>query len=316
METERELTVEVTELDNLRSEYMHYEAAGEDYLAQLEAQLMSEYQSYLEEDAAAAEDYLAEGQDLIRQLGEWARSAQHQADCDFVAFTLRKLDEEVQRQHFTPRPDDQAQVYLAGESHVCFHYGNKTDSVRLVYTREGVEESIAEAVRLLDQKREARLAELRSIIRQMQDALIASEHNTQPLDPLLMERCLYSTLVGPKQPYLFDTIHEVATGKKSRRKYKWVEPELHQRYLRFVKDLGQVAAPLLMAACKKTLLYRFMLAVPKKGEIAVSWDPWRNQNYLYGQIFDVQQDYMPALRAWWATSCVQEMKRLKAITLE
>ena len=39
---EQELTVEVTEFDNLRNEYMQYEAAGEDYVGMLEARLQSE----------------------------------------------------------------------------------------------------------------------------------------------------------------------------------------------------------------------------------------------------------------------------------
>ena len=152
----QELTVEVTEFDNLRNEYMQYEAAGEDYINMLDARLMSEYRSYVEEDPVAAEDYLAAGKALIRELSDWAASERHQADTDFVANALRKLEEEVQRQHFIPQPDDRAWIYLAGEHNVCLHYGNDTDNVRLVYTRDGVEECIKESVRLLRTKRHHR----------------------------------------------------------------------------------------------------------------------------------------------------------------
>ena len=82
----------MTEFDNLRNEYMQYEAAGEDYINMLDARLMSEYRSYVEEDPVAAEEYLAAGKALIRELSDWAASERHQADTDFVANAQKSND--------------------------------------------------------------------------------------------------------------------------------------------------------------------------------------------------------------------------------
>ncbi len=306
----QEFTVEVTEFDNLRSEYMQHEAKGEDYVGMLEAQLMSEYQNYLEEDPAAAEDYLAEGKALIQELTDWAESARHKEDTDFVAYTLRHLDEEIHSQHFEPQADDQAWVYLAGEQYVCLHYGNETDNVRLVYTRTGVKECITEAVKQLRKKREAREAELRRTLQMMQDALQMSQHNTKELDRKRLLRSFYCSMIGYKATFLEETIKLVATGKKGT-KGKGFEPEMNQRYRLFIEDMAHVTTPLVMAGDGKNVLFRFALSIPKKGEIEVSWDAFNCKSYLYGEKFDVTQDYMPALRAWWATSCMMEMKRGK-----
>ena len=322
----QELTVEVTEFDNLRNEYMQYEAAGEDYINMLDARLMSEYRSYVEEDPVAAEDYLAAGKALIRELSDWAASERHQADTDFVANALRKLEEEVQRQHFTPLPDDHAWVYLAGEQNVCLHYGNDTDNVRLVYTRDGVEECIKESVRLLRTKREAREAELQRTLQQMRDALQQSQHNTRKLDRNRLLRSFHCPMIAYKVAFLEGIIKDVATkdteeieimqpknndAKPQHKKGKGFDPEMNQCYRQFVEDLAQVTAPLVMAGDGKTVLFRFALSIPKKGEISVSWDAFNCRNYLYGHTFAVQQDYLDALRSWWATSCMMEMKRLK-----
>jgi len=306
----QEFTVEVTEFDNLRSEYMQHEAQGEDYVSMLEAQLMSEYQNYLEEDPVAAEDYLAEGKALIQELTNWASSERHKEDRDFVAYTLRHLDEEIESQHFVPQSDDQAWVYLAGEQYVCLHYGNDTDNVRLVYTRTGVKECISEAVRQLREKRQTREAELRQTIQRMQDALQMSQHNTKELEHKRLLRCFYCSMIGYKATFLEETIKQVATGKKGT-KGKGFETEINERYLQFIKDLAQVTTPLVMAGDSKNVLFRFALSIPKKGEVSVSWDAFNCKNYLYEETFNVMQDYMPALRAWWATSCMMEMKRGK-----
>lgn len=323
----QELTVEVTEFDNLRNEYMQYEAAGEDYINMLDARLMSEYRSYVEEDPVAAEDYLAAGKALIRELTDWAKSERHQTDIDFVANALHKLEEEVQRQHFIPQPDDRAWVYLAGEHNVCLHYGNDTDNVRLVYTREGVEECIKESVRLLRTKREAREAELQRTLQQMRDALQQSQHNTQELDRSRLLRSFHSPMIAYKVAFLEGIIKDVATKdteaietmlptddkhiKSQDKRGKGFDPELNQCYRQFVEDLAQVTAPLIMAGDGKTVLFRFALSIPKKGEITVSWDAFNCRNYLYTCTFAVQQDYLDNLRSWWATSCMMEMKRLK-----
>ncbi len=322
----QELTVEVTEFDNLRNEYMQYEAAGEDYINMLDARLMSEYRSYVEEDPVAAEDYLAAGKALIRELSDWAASERHQADTDFVANTLHKLEEEVQRQHFTPLPDDRAWIYLAGEQNVCLHYGNDTDNVRLVYTRDGVDECIKESVRLLCTKREAREAELQQTLQLMRDALQQSQHNTRKLDRNRLLRSFHCPMIAYKVAFLEGIIKDVATkdteeieimqpknndAKPQHKKGKGFDPELNLCYKQFVEDLAQVTAPLVMAGDGKTVLFRFALSIPKKGEISVSWDAFNCRNYLYSHTFAVQQDYLDALRSWWATSCMMEMKRLK-----
>lgn len=307
---DQEFTVEVTEFDNLRNEYMQHEAAGEDYIRMLEAQLMSEYQSYLDEDPAAAEDYLAAGKSLIKELSDWALSDRHKADKDFVAYTLRHLEEEVQSQHFIPQPDDQAWVYLAGEQYVCLHYGNEIDSARLVYTRDGVQECIVEAVKQLREKREAREAELQRTLKEMQQALMLSQNNTKPLDYKRLLRSFHCPMIGYKSTFLEETIRLVATGKKGT-KGKGFDPTLNQRYQQFIEDLAIVTSPLVMAGDNKTVYFRFVLSIPKKGEITVSWDTFNCKNYLYGHTFSVGQDYMSDLRSWWATSCMLEMKRLK-----
>ena len=329
---EQELTVEVTEFDNLRNEYMQYEAAGEDYVGMLEARLQSEYRSYVEEDPAAAEDYLAAGKALIRELTDWAQSERHRADTEFVAHTLQLLDEEVERRHFTPQPDDRAWVYLAGPHHVCLHYGNDTDNVRLVYTREGVEECIEEAVRLLRTKRDAREAELQRTIRLMQEALKQSQNNRQKLDRKRLLRTFHCPMIAYKVSFLEGIIEETSkreeksTSPQDNKKTSpqdnkamrpqdnkkiGFEPELNQCYRQFVEDLAQVTAPLVMAGDGKTVLFRFALSIPRKGEIEVSWDAFNCRNYLYAHTFAVQQDYRDELRTWWATSCMLEMKRLK-----
>lgn len=329
---EQELTVEVTEFDNLRNEYMQYEAAGEDYVGMLEARLQSEYRSYVEEDPVAAEDYLAAGKALIRELTDWAQSERHRADTEFVAHTLQQLDEEVERRHFTPQPDDRAWVYLAGPHHVCLHYGNDTDNVRLVYTREGVEECIEEAVRLLRTKRDAREAELQRTIRLMQEALKQSQNNRQKLDRKRLLRTFHCPMIAYKVSFLEGIIEETSkreeksTSPQDNKKTSpqdnkamrpqdnkkiGFEPELNQCYRQFVEDLAQVTAPLVMAGDGKTVLFRFALSIPKKGEIEVSWDAFNCRNYLYAHTFAVQQDYRDELRTWWATSCMLEMKRLK-----
>ena len=345
---EQELTVEVTEFDNLRNEYMQYEAAGEDYVGMLEARLQSEYRSYVEEDPVAAEDYLAAGKALIRELTDWAQSERHRADTEFVAHTLQQLDEEVERRHFTPQPDDRAWVYLAGPHHVCLHYGNDTDNVRLVYTREGVEECIEEAVRLLRTKRDAREAELRRTIRLMQEALKQSQNNRQKLDRKRLLRTFHCPMIAYKVSFLEGIIEETskreekstspqdnkatrpqdnkrtstqdnkATRPQDNKKTSpqgnkktGFEPELNRCYRQFVEDLAQVTAPLVMAGDGKTVLFRFALSIPRKGEIEVSWDAFNCRNYLYAHTFAVQQDYRDELRTWWATSCMLEMKRLK-----
>ena len=329
---EQELTVEVTEFDNLRNEYMQYEAAGEDYVGMLEARLQSEYRSYVEEDPVAAEDYLAAGKALIRELTDWAQSERHRADTEFVAHTLQQLDEEVERRHFTPQPDDRAWVYLAGPHHVCLHYGNDTDNVRLVYTREGVEECIEEAVRLLRTKRDAREAELQRTIRLMQEALKQSQNNRQKLDRKRLLRTFHCPMIAYKVSFLEGIIEETSkreeksTSPQDNKKTSpqdnkamrpqdnkkiGFEPELNQCYRQFVEDLAQVTAPLVMAGDGKTVLFRFALSIPRKGEIEVSWDAFNCRNYLYAHTFAVQQDYRDELRTWWATSCMLEMKRLK-----
>ena len=320
----QEFTVEVTEFDNLRNEYMQYEAAGEDYVGMLDAKLMSEYRSYVEEDPVAAEDYLAEGKALIKALTDWAQSDRHQIDIDFVAYTLQQLEEEVGRQHFTPQPDDRAWVYLAGEQNICLHYGNDTDSVRLVYTREGVNECIAEAVKMLHTKRKAREAELRETLLKMQEALQHSQNNMRKLDRSRILRCFHCPIIAYKVSFLEEIIKETSqrdskkTGNEENKttgqrvnKSKGFEPELNQRYAQFVEDLAQVTAPLIMAGDGKTVLFRFTLSIPKKGEITVSWDAINCRNYLYAHTFSVLQNYMDDLRSWWATSCMMEMKRLK-----
>ena len=331
---ELELTVEVTEFDNLRNEYMQHEAAGDDYVAMLEAQLLSEYRSYVEEDPAAAEDYLTAGQALLHELAEWAHSDRHQTDTDFVAYTLQQLEEEVQRQHFTPQPDDRAGVYLAGQHHVCLHYGNDTDNVRLVYTREGVEECIEEAVHLLRTKREAREAELQRTLQQMREALKLSQNNMRELERSRLLRSFHCPMIAYKVSFLEGIIEETSQqddestrkqdNKKTRQqdnkstrqqgnKKNGFEPELNRCYKQFVEDLAQVTAPLIMAGDGKTVLFRFALSIPKKGEIEVSWDAFNCRNYLYAHTFAVQQDYRDELRSWWATSCMLEMKRLKVV---
>ncbi len=306
----QEYTVEVTEFDNLRNEYMQHEAAGVDYIRMLQAQLMSEYQGYLDEDPAAAEDYLTEGQSLIQELTQWAKSERHQADKDFVAYTLRHLEEEKLSQHFVPQPDDQAWVYLAGDQYVCLHYGNATDSVRLVYTRTGVLDCITEAVRQLREKREARENELRHTLQMMQDALLMAQDNTKELEYKRLLRSFHCSMIGYKATFLEETIRQVATGKKNN-KGKGFDAALNQNYLQFINDLAQVTSPLVMAGDNQTVLFRFALSIPQKGEINVSWDTFNCRNYLYGHTFNVTQDYIPDLRSWWATSCMLEMKRLK-----
>ena len=283
--------------------------------------------SFEEEDPVAAEDYLAAGKALIRELSDWAASERHQADTDFVANTLRKLEEEVQRQHFTPQPDDRTWVYLACEHNVCLHYGNDTDNVRLVYTRDGVDECIKESVRLLRTKREAREAELQRTLQQMRDALQQSQHNTRKLDRNRLLRSFHCPMIAYKVAFLEGIIKDVATKKTEEieakqnsdnkhnkpqdKRGKGFDPELNQCYRQFVEDLAQVTAPLVMAGDGKTVLFRFALSIPKKGEISVSWDAFNCRNYLYGHTFAVQQDYLADLRSWWATSCMMEMKRLK-----
>ena len=100
-------------------------------------------------------------------------------------------------------------------------------------------------------------------------------------------------------------------AKPQHKKGKGFDPEMNQCYRQFVEDLAQVTAPLVMAGDGKTVLFRFALSIPKKGEISVSWDAFNCRNYLYCRTFAVQQDYLDALRSWWATSCMMEMKRLK-----
>lgn len=323
----RELTVEVTEFDNLRNEYMQYEAAGEDYINMLDARLMSEYRSYMEEDPVAAEEYLAAGKALIHELADWAVSERHQADTTFVANALHELEEEVQRQHFTPQPDDRAWIYLAGEHNVCLHYGNNTDNVRLVYTRDGVEECIRESVWLLRSKREAREAELQRTLQQMRDALLLSQHNTRQLDRSRLLRSFHCPIIAYKVGFLERIIKEVANkvtntpekkphsdnkhSTSQNKRGKGFNPILDRCYEQFVEDLVQVTAPLVMAGDSKSVLFRFALSIPKEGEITISWDPFNCRNYLYAHTFAVQQDYLQDLRSWWSTSCMMEMKRLK-----
>ena len=100
-------------------------------------------------------------------------------------------------------------------------------------------------------------------------------------------------------------------AKTQQKRGKGFDPELNLCYKQFVEDLAQVTAPLVMAGDGKTVLFRFALSIPKKGEISVSWDAFNCRNYLYGHTFAVLQDYLDDLRSWWATSCIMEMKRLK-----
>ena len=310
---EKGLTVKVTEFDNLRSEYMRCETTGEDCVGRLEAQLMSEYQTYLEEDEAMAEDYLAEGKALIRQLTDWAASDQHRIDTEFVASTLQRLDEEVRRQSFPPEYHYFAWVYLAGSDYVCLHYGDDTDNVRLVYTREGVEECIIEAVRMQRVKREAREAEERRTIERMQNALQESLTNKKRLYRRRLRRSFSCSMLGNKATFLEETIKEVATGEKGT-KGKGYDPELNQKYKEFIVELAKVTTPLVMAGDGKTVDFRFELSIPKKGEIEVSWNTTNSQHYLYTHYFMVEQDYSNELRTWWATSRLLEMKRLTAFS--
>ena len=198
--------------------------------------------------------------------------------------------------------------------------------MRLVYTRDGVEECIKESVRLLRTKREAREAELQRTLQQMRDALQQSQHNTRKLDRNRLLRSFHCPMIAYKVAFLEGIIKDVATkdteeieimqpknndAKPQHKKGKGFDPELNLCYKQFVEDLAQVTAPLVMAGDGKTVLFRFALSIPKKGEISVSWDAFNCRNYLYSHTFMVQQDYLDALRSWWATSCMMEMKRLK-----
>jgi len=165
-------------------------------------------------------------------------------------------------------------------------------------------------VKQLSRKREAREAELRRTIRMMQEALQESQNNTKELEYIRLLRSFHCSMIGYKATFLEETIKQVATGKTGIIG-KGFEQKLNQKYLQFVKDLAEVTAPLVMAGDNKTVLFRFELSIPKKGEISVSWDSFNCINYLYGHTFKVTDDYMPDLRSWWATSCMLEMKRLK-----
>lgn len=311
-----DIIVEVTEFDNLRNEYLQQEAAGEDYVPMLEAQLASEYEAYLAEAPEEAAAFRAEGRALIDQLKAWAASPQHQADCACRSEAVRLTWAEAARQGFERQADDEAWVYLAGDDHICLHFGSDTDSVRLVYMRDGIEECAREAVSRLRQQREERQREVADTLRQMQERLLASRHNDLPLDRRRIERAFTSYSLGVGPDYLGALIRRVS-GRRSQRRGTCaadvgIPAELDACYAAFVEALAQTAAPLLMTGDGKRPLFRFVLNIPAEGRMSVAWDSTNSKTNLYSRTFDVTADgCRGALRAWWATSTMQEMKRLK-----
>lgn len=315
---EQEFNVEVTEFDNLRNEYLHQESEGIDFMAMLEAQLASEYQAYRTEAPTEADAYLAEGRALIDQLRAWAASPQHDADSAFRIEAARLTLAEARRQGFELKEDDRAWVYLAGDDRVCLHFGSDTDSVRLVYMRDGFDECAREAVKRLQQQRHKRQREVFDTLRLMQQTLLESRSNDTPLNPRRIERAFVSYTIGYQSDYLGNLIRRIS-GRQNKRRNNSAEaagipPSMDMCYKSFVEALAQTAAPLIMTGTGKTPLFRFVISIVEEGRISVSWDSYNSKTYLYGRTFDVTDaTSLEALRAWWATSSMQEMKRLKEI---
>lgn len=313
-----DIIVEVTEFDNLRNEYLQQEAAGQDYVAMLEAQLASEYQAYLAEAPAEAEAFLTEGRGLIDQLKVWAASPQHEADCACRREAVQLTLAEAQRQAFDLQEGDETWVYLAGDDHICLHFGSDTDNVRLVYMRDGLEECAREAVSRLREQRMARQREAFDTLQQMQRSLLDARHNDAPLDLRRIERAFTSYSLGTGPDYLGALVRRVSGRRTSRRgcsaQEAGIPAELDARYAAFVEALAQTTAPLLMTGNGRRPLFRWVLNITTGGRMTVAWDSYNSKTHLYSRTFDVaSDDCRDALRAWWATSTMQEMKRLKEL---
>lgn len=308
---ESEVIVEVTEFDNLRNEYLQQEANSNDYISMLKAQMTAEYKAIHEEDPEEAESYLNEAKTLIAQLCAWRDSVQHQKDIEFRAGIEALVRDECQKQSFALREDDSTRVYLAGDSKACLHLGNDTDSVRLIYTRDGIAECVHEAVSQLRTKRETREKEILDTLRSMQNALVSARTNTLELDVRRVRRVFYSSMVGIHSAFVDELIASasVATQRKDR---KWsFSPTTDTRYYEFMKSLTDISTPLVMAGQGKTPLFRFVLSIPQEGELRISWDSYKCKNYLYSETFKVNEPYDDKLRRWWSQSCLLELKRLK-----
>ena len=304
---EQDLVVEVTEFDNLRNEYLQHEGEGVDYVAMLEAQLVSEYGAYREEDPDEAEAYLKEGTALVDELRAWASSPLHDVDRDFRERARTLVEEEIERQGFEKQEDDLVWVYLAGEEYACLHFGNETDNVRLVYTREGIEECAREAVSMLAAQRRDRRKEVLDILHSMQMSLLtARENKGVTLEKSRVEMAFYPSMVSERTE-LVERLIGVASGKE--------DALVDAQYASFVRELALTVTPLLMAGNGASPLFRFVMSIPAEGKMSVAWDSYNCKSYLYGKTFDVTTDVRNELKSWWASSCLMEMKRLKDLEL-
>lgn len=310
---ETEVIVEVTEFDNLRNEYLQQEAAGNDYISMLKAQMTSEYEALLAEDKAEAELYYVEARELISRLVAWRDSGQHVRDREFRDGIGALVEEECHRQSFSLREDDAAWVYLAGEHDACLHLGNDSDSVRLVYTRDGIADCIREAVSMLRTRREKREKEILDTLRSMQEALVSARGNTSELESGRVGKVFYSSMVGVHPEFVSDMIARFSSARSRRSKKITFSAETDARYHEFMGLLAEISTPLVMAGSGRTPLFRFVMTIPQEGEIRVSWDSYNCKNYLYGETFDVRDEFREKMRLWWSQSCMMELKRLKEL---
>lgn len=310
---ETEVIVEVTEFDNLRNEYLQQEAAGNDYISMLKAQMTSEYEALLVGDKAEAELYYVEARELISRLVAWRDSGQYVRDREFLEGIGALVEKECLRQAFCLKEGDAAWVYLAGKQNACLHLGSDSDSVRLVYTRDGIAECIREAVSMLRTRREKREKEILDTLRSMQEALVSARGNTSELESGRVGKVFYSSMVGVHPEFVSDMIARFSSARSRRSKKITFSAETDARYHEFMGLLAEISTPLVMAGSGRNPLFRFVMTIPQEGEIRVSWDSYNCRNYLYGETFDVRDEFREKMRLWWSQSCMMELKRLKEL---
>lgn len=308
------ITVQCTEFDNSRHEYLEHEARGVDYLPILRQELDEQCAYYAQHSTLAELKSLRQECELLMlELQSWAQSARSDADRKFVCDVRHQVQQQLADLGVPVLNAEHIHVYLAGDDRACLTLGGQDSDVRLIYMRQDFGECVRQAVCQYAEQQRHRQQERLAPLLVMQQTLAGIRSSEVELDPARILRCVVSPLLGATSNYLTALIRRAAG--QSARIPRCYSPEVDARYLDFIGSLAHVAAPLIMMGNGQTVYYAFQISIPSEGQMQVSWDPIGSRSYLYSHVFDVSQSWADELRLWFASSCLSEVKRLKDMEL-
>ena len=313
---QEQITVQCTEFDNARHDYLEYLDRGEDYLPVLRSMLEAEYDYYA--DSCTPEELKKLQQNcetFLFEVESWARSSRMTDDREFVRDVRRKVSEEFSARNAVQPDSEMISVYLAGDDDACLSIGDNDSGCRFVYSRANFDECIRLAVAQYIENQEEKKRSSIGLLVKMQQALSSARTMSVAPSPSRIKRCICAQVFGQYADYIDDLIG-FYTGKKKRRKSKVFSADIDQLYQQFISYLIEVVSPLIMHGDDQSVCYSFQVSIPQEGKISVSWDAPSCTNYLYAQTFDIAKNPHDELRIWWSSSCMSEMKRLKEKEIE